>query len=321
MGDLFMDGRDQLRENGEVSIQGRSFRLALLGPNAQARVDVESDATLEDVYGHRENARVGDVAVRVQVIPDPKQPFGIRDRLYQFFVVEGSRDAVRGAMGSGVLYEQVEGGDGEALIAFVNRDEVNMMISGEGFTITVPYQPGEPAAPAPVASKRAQELSIQSDADANAVPDSREYVDGDPDKGVRADAGLDRVALVGAEQTAKPGTTAEEGLARQEIGADPAESRQPAAGEGGVPADEPSDEELEQQADADGEATGLDAGSVDIATCTRPTILAQQFSRAELKAYAEEHEIDVYRRDGNAGQPLESDFARSIANYNRRNRK
>lgn len=324
MGELFKDGRDQLRENGETAIGDRRFRLLLLGNNPRATVDVNTDTTLDAVLdNHRENARVGDVALRLQVIGDPTKPFGIRDRLYQFFVEEGSRTTVRENLGSGVIYEASQ--EGEKPIAFVNRDEVGMMISGEGYTITVPYQPGEPAAPVPVATEKAQELSIQSDADANAVADETEYVEGDPDKGVRADAGLERVGVIGLEEKAKPGTTAEEGRARMETepqGGSPSDTTSAERSETprtAASAEEPADRP--ERTSAPREEPDPAEESQEISSITRPTQLSEQFSKKELKEYADENEIEVTRQDGEGGAPLAADYARAIANFNRRQRR
>jgi hypothetical protein len=299
-----------------VALANRMFRVVLLGLNPQAKIDAQNDVTLADVFdNHRENARVGDVAARLQVIGDPTKPFGIRDRLFQFFVVEGSRQTVRENLGAGVLYEISQ--DGEAPIAFVNRDELGMMISGEGFTITVPYSAEEPAAPPPVleGAGAAQAVSL-TDKDANGVPDAQEYVDGDPDKGVRSDLGVDRVALVGGEQTAKAGTVtaenqqgapelpqggamvtdqgstvsrfpviSEEDRAAAQAEPDPASAPAPTGAAAAESEPDVTDQQLEDESAEEG----------DIASLTSPSKLAERFTREELKGFAQEKGIDVKR--------------------------
>lgn len=211
MGSLYVNGRDQLRENGEVSIFDRTFRLVLLGAgNTRPDFDANHD-DLDDVFAEdSRNDRQDDVPVRLQVIGDPSKPFGIRDRLYQFFVVEGSRDRVRRSMSGGVLYERTE--EGDAPIAMLGKADVAMMVSGEGYTITVPYSAEEPEA-VPRTLEFAGASTAETDKDANSVPDEEEYVDGDPDKGVRADAGVQKVQIVdAADEQPKEGTVTKENV-------------------------------------------------------------------------------------------------------------
>lgn len=212
MARFYKDGRERLREDGKTAFIDRTFRLLLLGSVQRPAFD-EGDTTLDAVLDHDENGKAGDVALRTQVIPDPTQPFGVRSRIVQFFVEEGSRDRVRNALGPAALYESTDGE--EQLIALVPKDGVVRMVSGEGFAVTIPFDPEEPEAADPAPKQPPQ---TEDDKDGNSVPDELEYVEGDPDKGRLQQPATQQVELVGAKQEAKAGTSSDEGRERVEAG-------------------------------------------------------------------------------------------------------
>lgn len=130
----------QLKRNPKADYPDRQFKLALLESN-NSEFEAK-DATMAAVLKHDRNFETETAALRVQVIPDPTRPFGARNRIIQFFVVEGSREGIRERLSAGVIYEVPEGKDDEAGIPlfFLNKADVERTINGEGFASSLPEE-------------------------------------------------------------------------------------------------------------------------------------------------------------------------------------
>lgn len=136
MGQLFNTSAQLLKRDEERPFTDRTYKLVQLnGP--KTKIEVE-DATLKAVLDRPENDEINRVSLRTQLINDPTRPFGVGDQLLQFFVREGARQSVRSRMSSGVIIET--DGKKEIPLVYVSKADVGLMVSGEGFTVTVPSE-------------------------------------------------------------------------------------------------------------------------------------------------------------------------------------
>jgi hypothetical protein len=150
MGNRYIAADERLREQEGRSFLNRTFRMLLLAVVGSPAFDPEQES-VDDLLEDERNQRLGDVSLRVQVIPDPTRPFGIRDRILQFFVVEGSRDRVRRNDVNGLIYEVDEESGDKIPLYMLNKSEVRLTVSGEGFAVQLPYNAEDPEPAAPLA--------------------------------------------------------------------------------------------------------------------------------------------------------------------------
>lgn len=134
MGKFFKTSTALLQRDEDRPFTDRTYKLLQLdGP--RTKIETE-DTTVDAILKRKENVEINRVPLRTQLIGDPTRPFGVGDQLLQFFVRESSRHSVRTHLTGGVIFET--DGEQEVPLVHVSKDDVTRMISGEGFTVTVP---------------------------------------------------------------------------------------------------------------------------------------------------------------------------------------